>query len=1252
MKWAVVWLCFFSCSVAIQAKQVHNHVNNICSTWGRQHFKTFDGDVYQFPGLCEYNLAKDCHGSDPKFSVNVKREENDGNIAISYISITINENGFYLNKTHVTENSILVSLPHYSRGVKVEESAFYISFKASRVGITVMWNREDAVMVEVSNNYRNKTCGLCGDFNGVPVYDEFIVNGFKISPIEFGNRHKIHLPNDDCKDPHEDEDESWESGNVSSSCKNFQTICERAFLSKSWSSCNEQIDPEAYIHACAIDMCACNNSTNDSCVCSTMSEFSRQCSHAGGQPPNWRSQLCGKQCPYNMRFEESAFPCVDTCTHQETRLVCEDHKTDGCFCPPGTVFDDISERGCIPRSECQCKHDRIYDSGEVYRHENTNCTCSKGSWECDSFETPVATCAVEEGSHFTTFDGTTFTFHGNCRYTLAQVESKDGASPNFTIRALLEPCAQEKYDTCLKALKLHLHDDHVLMFTSDGTVQHDHKTLTLPYFSGEIRIFHASSIDILLYAKFGLQIQIQRLPVMQVYISLENSYKNKMKGLCGTFNDVSNDDMMTPQGLTEGSPLTFSNSWKANTPCADREERLNNPCDQSLITEHYAKHWCEILQNPNSTFANCHSVLDPKIYYQRCLYSTCNCEKSEDCLCAVLTSYGRACAAKGKFVADFGNVCEKHTKSCPSTQIFTYNHRRCQLTCSSLSSDQQSCTSNFLPVVGCFCPDDLYLNENDACVPKEECSCFHKGEYIEAGKSVDINREHLVCTNGRLLSHSPKKSPPECKPPKVYFDCSNATRGSPGPQCAKTCLNPDNVCDPTECESGCMCPPGQLDDGNDSCVKHVKECPCQHNGQFYKPGNHIFQDCNRCTCKLGKWDCTKNKCPKSCVIYGSGHHKTFDEEKYEFQGKCSYVAVKNKCSNKTVGINFEVITEDELCGSTGTTCSKTVLIQLGTAEIKLSNGKFEENNLENNRKKYSIRKQGSYIVVTSEIGLTVIWDRKTFFLIQLDPKFNGEVCGLCGNFDENRNNDFTTQSGMLVTSSLEFANSWKVGSSCPNVEENTDACKKAPHRESWAKLKCSIIIDEFKECHTEVDPHPFYDNCVKDTCACDSGGDCECFCSAVAAYAQACNEAEVYIAWRTPDICPIFCDFYNNPNECTWHYSSYPPTHYSPCLNCSQTVLRLEGCYPKCPEEKPWFDENEQQCVETCDEMTCTTTNTSTTTTSTTISTTTETPTTSTTTTTTTTKTPTTTITTTTETPTTSTPTTTTTTKTPTTTIT
>lgn len=141
--------------------------------------------------------------------------------------------------------------------------------------------------------------------------------------------------------------------------------------SESWRSCTSLIDPEAYIQACTKDLCGCTN-TSDFCICSTLSEFSRQCSHAGGQPPNWRtSQFCGKvstltqlcikshdcncenftcffdlmtrfvpppakQCPYNMVYEESGSPCMDTCTHLDTSSLCVDHKMDGCFCPPGS----------------------------------------------------------------------------------------------------------------------------------------------------------------------------------------------------------------------------------------------------------------------------------------------------------------------------------------------------------------------------------------------------------------------------------------------------------------------------------------------------------------------------------------------------------------------------------------------------------------------------------------------------------------------------------------------------------------------------------------------------------------------------------------------------------------------------------------------------------------------------------------------------------------------------------------------------
>uniref|UniRef100_A0A3B3I7T5 Mucin-2-like n=1 Tax=Oryzias latipes TaxID=8090 RepID=A0A3B3I7T5_ORYLA len=482
----------------------------------------------------------------------------------------------------------------------------------------------------------------------------------------------------------------------------------------------------------------------------------------------------------------------------------------------------------------------------------------------------------------------------------------------------------------------------------------------------------------------------------------------------------------------------------------------------------------------------------------------------------------------------------------------------------------------------------------------------------------------------------------ECPSPKTFFNCSTATKEELDLQCAQSCLNVESLeCDFTECASGCRCPVGLLDDGRGSCVNQ-SDCPCQHDGHLFNPGQQISNQCNKCTCRSGKWDCTRKRCPQTCVIYGSGHYNTFDQRTYGFQGFCSYVATKNNCGNKTSENSFAVITENVPCGSTGTTCSKNVRIHLGGTEIKLTKGKYEVEKKAIGSPNYRVRTIGLYLVIESDIGVAVLWDRKTTVRIRLEPKHTDQVCGLCGNFDGDGQNDFNTQSQMIVGNTLEFANSWKVYSTCPDVDVNVDPCDAEQKRYHWSKMMCSIITGEtFSQCHNKVDPQKFFDNCVKDSCACDTGGDCECFCSAVAAYAQACNEAGVCVAWRTPDICPVFCDYYNHHGDsnfdCKWHYNPCHPPCYKTCSNpegiCGNTLPKLEGCFPECPNDKPIFDEKSQECVESCPISTIppTTTAITTETTTTTTTSTTETPTTTPTTittTTTTTETPTTTLTT------------------------
>ncbi|XP_026524159.1 mucin-5AC [Notechis scutatus] len=1150
----------------------HNH--RVCSTWGNFHFKTFDGDIYQFPGLCNYVFASHCKSSYEDFNVQIRHLVIKNVTVISHVVLKLDGVAVELTTNSIIVNGEPVQLPYSHLGILMERISDYLKIQG-KSGITLIWNHGDSLLLELNEKYANQTCGLCGDFNQIATYNEFISNNVQLTPLQFGNMQKMDGPTEQCEDP---------VPLPGTQCSQATTLCQNILTGNAFEACNALVDVRVYIDACIQDICQCDPSVTEVCICNTFAEYSRQCSHAGGQPLEWRTEdFCPKSCPFNMQHRECGSPCFDTCTNFEQSQLCEDHCIDGCFCPSGTVFDDINNSGCIPSSDCYCTYNGdSYAPGTSFSSQCISCSCTGGQWTCISLSCP-GVCSVEGGSHITSFDEKHYSFFGDCSYMLTKLCD----SNTFAVLGEIQKCGMTETETCLKGLAISTDGGQtVIVIKSNGAVYVNMILTQLPISASNVTIFNPTSFFTVVDTKFGFQLVIQFIPTMQLFIYMDPSHKGQTCGLCGNFNGIQTDDFKAISGVTEGTPAAFANTWKTQADCPNIKNIFENPCTLSIENEKYALHWCGLLTDKKGPFQKCHSVVNPDIYHTNCMFDTCNCEKSEDCMCAALSAYVRACAAKGVLLSGWRTIVCAKFQICPETWSYHYNIGTCQATCRALSEVDVTCKIKFPPVDGCTCEEGTYLDDSGKCVPASKCPCYHKGSAIPSGEVVHDNGIMCTCVQGKLQCIGVVKPQTDCVAPMVYFDCNNATANTHGAECQKSCQTLDMGCYSAHCVSGCVCPDQLVSDGTGKCIP-AEECPCVHNEATYKPGETIKDKCNTCTCKNRKWICSNKPCLETCSVYGDGHYITFDDKRYSFNGLCEYTLVQNQCGkNKTNVETFRVITENIPCGSTGTTCSKAIKVFAGKYELLLTDGKFEviQRLPGGDKVPFKIRYMGIYMVIEIFNGSVIlIWDKKTSVFIKLEAHFKGEVCGLCGNYDGNDINDFTTRSQSVIGDVLEFGNSWKVSPTCPDVSGSRDPCTANPYRSSWAQKQCSIIHSKtFALCHPQVEPTKYYEACVSDACACDTGGDCECFCTAVAAYAQACQEAGACISWRTPSICPLFCDYYNKKGECEWHYQPCGSSCMKTCRNphnCSLELYDLEGCYPKCPDDKPYFNEDEMDCV-------------------------------------------------------------------------
>ncbi|XP_055010339.1 LOW QUALITY PROTEIN: otogelin [Boleophthalmus pectinirostris] len=1087
-----------------------------CRSWGQYNFETFDGLYFHFPGRCTYTLLRDCEEG-PGVTVQV---HNDPDCGSSYscrrsVSLFMNWDGeIRLNAHNVTFKGERLELPHHIHDLMLEQISDYVL--ATQHGFTLAWDGlRGSVYIKLSPEYVSRTCGLCGNFNADAQDDLRTSYGVPTEEIEmFGNSWQEVEP-DESRCP-------IVSPGFTSPCSGvpdhvLQAIHEvcSLLLEPPFSDCHEFVSPLSYMASCTNDLCL--SGPVDEMLCLVLSEYARACAHADHPLHHWRQTfpLCERPCASGLQWRECISCCPQTCRQEknciDSRLAC----VDGCYCPEGLVLESGS---CVLPSECPCEHHGLmYPSGHTLDDRCNSCTCVGGVWNCTDYTCP-AECSVTGDMFFQSFDGRVFSFASTCQYVL----SKSHNSGRFTVTIQNAPCGANLDGSCLQSVSLVVDEDP----RTELTLSHVGEVflggqyrISLPYSDEVLEVQELSSMFVQVQTVFGLRIQFS-WSESRLYLQLDQRWLQDTVGLCGTFNGNSQDDFLSPSGMIESTPQLFGNSWRVSSACAvSLSAPQIDPCDAHQQAVSYASEKCSVLTQ--ELFASCHEHVSPGPFLLQCRSDACKC--GAPCFCSSLAHYARHCRQHGVLVHFRAHIPECEA-TCPYSMVYGPCVSSCLRRCSTLSLPHV-CSAECEE--GCVCPEETYYNHRTrTCVQRSECPCSFLGADYEPGDMIMTSAGVQLCVDGKLVSQSPA-SDGLCPVGQIYLNCSDAgVMSQRGVACERTCesylLN--LTCSSHEpCVSGCICPPGLLKHG-DECFE-PQACPCLWKGKEYFPGDRVSSPCHHCVCQHGTFQCVFRPCASMCSAYGDRHYRTFDGLLYDYVGVCRVHLLKSR-----VDTPVSVLVENVDCFNSGVICRKSLLISVGQTLIAFddASGKPNPSSVIDRRQRVFLFSAGIFSVVHfHEEDLTVLWDRKTTVHIQAGPRWQGKLSGLCGNFDLKTVNEMRTPENIESPTPQEFGNSW-TATECLSSPDVRPPCSVFPLREPFAKRQCSVLLSEvFQSCHPVVDVTWFYMNCVADTCSCSRGGDCECFCSSVAAYAQRCCLQGVSVDWRSPSLCPYDCEYYN-----------------------------------------------------------------------------------------------------------------------------
>ncbi|KAK0426357.1 hypothetical protein QR680_009666 [Steinernema hermaphroditum] len=408
--------------------------------------------------------------------------------------------------------------------------------------------------------------------------------------------------------------------------------------------------------------------------------------------PRYRGVIGGYCTFRNRRYPVFASFRVDSCTRckcEEGGIICQRFTCPPLDCDPSRIF--FLEHVCCPFchqhlpqpcTEVLGSRNATHKHGTLWRRDEcTQCSCSNGTIACEAETCPEtsrhrcprgykkvrprgrccyvcelreATCTVFGDPHYRTFDGATFSHQGLCSYILAQECTLRGQTPQFTVvshngnddadyvwtKRISILIVSEYGDP----FRVQLYRDKAIREQGELVAVPHTRTLGFPEYRAEL---DRGGNLVVTFHVLGFSVLWDGQSMVEVTASV--AHRAHLCGLCGNFNNYTEDDMIPRYGAAPTRDVAkFAESWRWGDRCAASKWRKKKVfrCENPAVRREDLTA-CKTLRT-SMLFVGCRPEIPVHGYIRKCLENVCDdsCDREstgQPCFCGTFIDYALLC---------------------------------------------------------------------------------------------------------------------------------------------------------------------------------------------------------------------------------------------------------------------------------------------------------------------------------------------------------------------------------------------------------------------------------------------------------------------------------------------------------------------------------------------------------------------------------------------------------------------------------